>query len=54
MCIRDRIDSVLNLEPLKETAHPKHPKDGSVELEQVHFSYDGEKEVSTNEEEFYN
>ena len=40
-----RIDSVLNLEPLKETAHPKHPKDGSVELEQVHFSYDGEKEV---------
>lgn len=40
-----RIDSVLNLEPLKETAHPKHSKDGSVELEQVHFSYDGEKEV---------
>ena len=40
-----RIDSVLNLEPLKETAHPKHPKDGSVELEQVHFSYDGEKEA---------
>ena len=40
-----RTDSVLNLEPLKETAHPKHPKDGSVELEQVHFSYDGEKEV---------
>ena len=40
-----RIDSVLNLEPLKETAHSKHPKDGSVELEQVHFSYDGEKEV---------
>lgn len=40
-----RIDSVLNLEPLKETAHPKHPKDGSVELEQVHSSYDGEKEV---------
>lgn len=40
-----RIDSVLNLEPLKETAHPMHPKDGSVELEQVHFSYDGEKDV---------
>lgn len=40
-----RIDSVLNLEPLKETAHPIHPKDGSVELEQVHFSYDGEKDV---------
>ena len=40
-----RIDSVLNLEPLKGTAHPMHPKDGSVELEQVHFSYDGEKDV---------
>ena len=40
-----RIDSVLNLEPLKETAHPMHPKDGSVELEQVHFSYNGEKVV---------
>ena len=40
-----RIDSVLNLEPLKETAHPLHPKDGSVELEQVHFSYNGEKDV---------
>ena len=39
------IDSVLNLEPLKETAHPMHPKDGSVELEQVHFSYNGEKDV---------
>ena len=40
-----RIDSVLNLEPLKETAHPMHPKDGSVELEQVHFSYNGKKDV---------
>ena len=40
-----RIDSVLNLEPLKETAHPMHPKDGSVDLEQVHFSYNGEKDV---------
>ena len=40
-----RIDSVLNLEPLKETAHPMHPKDASVQLDHVHFSYDGEKEV---------
>ena len=40
-----RIDSVLNLEPLKETENPKHPMDGSVELNQVHFSYDGEKEA---------
>ena len=40
-----RIDSVLNLEPLKEAENPKHPMDGSVELNQVHFSYDGEKEA---------
>ena len=40
-----RIDSVLNLKPLKETKHPKHPQNASVELESVHFSYDGEKEV---------
>ncbi len=37
-----RIDSVLNLKPLEEAKHPKHPKDASVELQNVHFSYDGE------------
>ena len=40
-----RIDSVLDLQPLKETRHPRHPKDGSVELSHIHFSYDGENEV---------
>ena len=40
-----RIDSILTLEPLQETKKPKHPKDGSVEVENVHFSYDGDKEV---------
>ena len=40
-----RIDSVLNLKPLEEPKHPKHPKDASVELQNVHFSYDGETEV---------
>ena len=40
-----RIDSVLHLKPLEETKHPKHPQNASVELESVHFSYDGEKEV---------
>lgn len=40
-----RIDSVLNLEPLKESAHPRHPADASVELSHIHFSYDGEHEV---------
>ena len=43
-----RIDSVLDLEPLKETTHPQHPKDGSVELDNVRFSYDGEKDVLKN------
>ena len=36
---------VLHLKPLEETKHPKHPQNASVELESVHFSYDGEKEV---------
>ena len=40
-----RIDSVLNLEPLKESAHPQIPADTSVELSHIHFSYDGENEV---------
>ncbi len=40
-----RIDSVLNLDPLKETDHPQHPENGSVELQNVSFSYDGEKDV---------
>lgn len=40
-----RIDSVLNLKPLEETKHPKHPKDASVELQHVRFSYDGKTEV---------
>ncbi len=37
----ERMDSVLNLKPLSEPALPKHPKDSSVELEHVTFSYDG-------------
>lgn len=40
-----RIDSVLNLDPLKETDHPQHPENGSVELQNVSFNYDGEKDV---------
>ncbi|ALP94854.1 ABC transporter ATP-binding protein [Intestinimonas butyriciproducens] len=40
-----RIGSVLNLDPLKETDHPQHPENGSVELQNVSFSYDGEKDV---------
>ena len=40
-----RIDSVLNLKPLEETEHPGHPKDASVELQNICFSYDGETDV---------
>ena len=40
-----RIDTVLDAAPVSVPDAPKHPKDGSVELEDVHFSYDGEQEV---------
>ena len=40
-----RIDSVLNAEPVSVSGQPKHPKDGSVTLTDVRFSYDGEKDV---------
>ncbi len=41
----ERIDSVLSLKPLPETDRAQHPKDASVELSDVHFSYDGKNEV---------
>lgn len=40
-----RIDSVLNLDPLPEAQSPKSPKDGSVDLENIRFSYDGRTDV---------
>ena len=40
-----RIDSVLNLKPLEETEHPRHPENGTVELSHIRFSYDGEQDV---------
>ena len=40
-----RIDSVLDAEPVTVSDEPQHPKDGSVKLSDVHFSYDGETEV---------
>ena len=40
-----RIDSVLDAEPVSVSGQPKHPKDGSVTLTDVRFSYDGEKDV---------
>ena len=40
-----RIDSVLDAETVQESAQPQHPKDSSVELTDVHFSYDGKTDV---------
>lgn len=41
----ERIDSVLTLNPLSETVNKKKPKDSSVELSHVRFSYNGKNEV---------
>lgn len=40
-----RIDSVLSLSPLEEASPPRYPRDGSIALSHVRFSYDGQKDV---------
>ena len=40
-----RVDSVLDAEPVPENDHPRYPKDASVSLKDVHFSYDGKMDV---------
>lgn len=40
-----RIDSVLSLSPLEEASRPRYPRDGSIALSHVRFSYDGQKDV---------
>ena len=40
-----RVDSVLDAEPVPENDHPRHPKDASVSLKDVHFSYDSKTDV---------
>ena len=40
-----RVDLVLDAEPVPENDHPRHPKDASVSLKDVHFSYDGKTDV---------
>ena len=40
-----RVDSVLDAEPVPENDHPRHPRDASVSLKDVHFSYDGKTDV---------
>lgn len=44
----NRIDSVLEMKPLPQTSSPKSPADGSVELKNVTFSYDGKTDVIKN------
>ena len=41
----ERVDGILNLEPTKESDKPKTPQNSSIKLDDVHFSYDGKKEV---------
>ena len=41
----ERIDEVLNASIVSESKSPQKPKDGSIKLSDVHFSYDGKKEV---------
>lgn len=43
-----RIDSVMDCEPLEESSSPQKPWDGSVELRNVTFSYDGQKDAVKN------
>lgn len=38
-----RIDTVLDAKPLEIATMPEHPRDGSIELQHVSYSYDGEK-----------
>ena len=40
-----RIDSVLNAEPMSQGKTVEHPADSSVSLDDVRFSYDGKTEV---------
>lgn len=40
-----RIDSVLDAAPMSEAETPEIPKDSSVELDDVYFSYDGKTDV---------
>ena len=40
-----RIDSVLDAEPVPVSEQPEHPKDSSVRVMDVHFSYDGTTDV---------
>ena len=40
-----RIDTVLNAQSVQESSIPQHPRDSSMTLKDVHFSYDGSEDV---------
>ena len=40
-----RIDTVLGAQPVQESSIPQHPRDSSMTLKDVHFSYDGSEDV---------
>lgn len=40
-----RIDSILTHSPLNETSDPKTPKDSSIEIDNLTFSYDGRNDI---------
>lgn len=40
-----RIDSVLDAKPVSESSSSDHPADSTVDLSDVHFSYDGKTDV---------
>ena len=44
----ERIDSVMTLKPLSESAHPVSPKDNSVELQDISFRYQNTKSNAIN------
>ena len=44
----NRIDSILRISPLEYGNTVEHPKDGSIEINDLSFSYDGKKDVLKN------
>ena len=40
-----RIDTVLGAQSVQESSIPQHPRDSSMTLKDVHFSYDGSEDV---------
>ncbi len=44
----ERIDSIMEMQPLAETTHPAHPKDASVTLENVTFRYGNQSDALRN------